>query len=283
MFAEERRRRILEILARDGRVVAKDLSRLFNLSVDSIRRDLTILAERGLLHRTYGGAVAVLDPALRARAVPQPESARSGGRPPHHRAIARLAASFVQAHDTIFVGGADLHDALLDCLPRDVPCQIVTNSVRTAEEWRRRQRVEVYVIGGKLGKPDSDPAGSTTGALAVEMIDKFAIDIGFLADGAIDAGGVSTVDPDYAAFAGAVARASRRTICLMPHERVGRRLFAAAVPIGEIDAVITDQEASAAAIREIELRQVQVLIADEHRSESLNENDSSRNDNAVER
>jgi DeoR/GlpR family transcriptional regulator of sugar metabolism len=278
MFAEERRHRILEILARDGRVIAKDLSRLFDMSVDSIRRDLTILANRGLLRKTYGGAVAANNPAVQARAIP--ESVRSGGSPPHRRAIARMAASFVQARDTIFIGGSDIHFEMLDCLPKDIPFQIITNSIRMADVLRKLKHVETYLIGGKLR---ADSAGSMIDPLAVEMIGKFAIDIGFLTGGGIDAGGVSTAAPDEAAFAKGVARASRRKIYLAPHEQVGHRMFVVSVPIGEIDMVITDQAASSAAIRELEQRQVQVLIADEHRSESFHENDSSRNDRAVER
>ncbi|MBJ3791813.1 DeoR/GlpR transcriptional regulator, partial [Bacillus sp. OA1] len=57
MFTEERREKILELLNTDGRVIAKDLAERFDMSIDSIRRDLSIMEKDGLLKRTHGGAI----------------------------------------------------------------------------------------------------------------------------------------------------------------------------------------------------------------------------------
>lgn len=57
MFAEERRQKILALLHQDKRVIAKDLAERFEISIDSIRRDLTIMEEQGLLQKTHGGAI----------------------------------------------------------------------------------------------------------------------------------------------------------------------------------------------------------------------------------
>src|SRR5512136_1801274 len=72
MLNEERRRAILEILNRDGRVLVKDLAAKFHTSHVTIRNDLEILHSRGMLHRTHGGALplemgALLDPSLREK------------------------------------------------------------------------------------------------------------------------------------------------------------------------------------------------------------------------
>ena len=57
MFAEERRQKILALSHQDKRVIAKDLAERFEISIDSIRRDLTIMEEQGLLQKTHGGAI----------------------------------------------------------------------------------------------------------------------------------------------------------------------------------------------------------------------------------
>lgn len=57
MFTEERREKILELLKKNGRVIAKDLAESFDMSIDSIRRDLSIMEKDGLLKRTHGGAI----------------------------------------------------------------------------------------------------------------------------------------------------------------------------------------------------------------------------------
>ena len=72
MLNEERRRAILEIVNREGRVVVKELARRFSTSHVTIRNDLESLHERGLVQRTHGGALplqigALLDPSLREK------------------------------------------------------------------------------------------------------------------------------------------------------------------------------------------------------------------------
>ena len=70
LFNEERRRKILEMMNRDGRVLVKDLADHFKISQITIRKDLEILHNQGAMQRTHGGALpvpngALLDPTLR--------------------------------------------------------------------------------------------------------------------------------------------------------------------------------------------------------------------------
>ncbi|HEY1400928.1 MAG TPA: DeoR/GlpR family DNA-binding transcription regulator, partial [Terriglobales bacterium] len=72
LFNEERRRAILAMLHRDGRVLVKDLARHFRISQITIRKDLEILDSQGAVQRTHGGALpvqagALLDPTLREK------------------------------------------------------------------------------------------------------------------------------------------------------------------------------------------------------------------------
>ncbi|SES63826.1 DeoR-like helix-turn-helix domain-containing protein [Oceanobacillus limi] len=95
MLAEERRQKILDILQKDGRVIAKELSELFQISVDSVRRDLAIMESQGLLQKTYGGAIA-LKPIQKVRTLPSSESKRYGEPKAHQDAISKRAASFIR-------------------------------------------------------------------------------------------------------------------------------------------------------------------------------------------
>src|ERR1039457_3946195 len=72
LLNEERRREILEVLHRDGRVLVKNLSRHFRISQITIRKDLEFLDGQGVIQRTHGGALpvqggALLDPTLREK------------------------------------------------------------------------------------------------------------------------------------------------------------------------------------------------------------------------
>ncbi|MGA2859857.1 MAG: DeoR family transcriptional regulator, partial [Candidatus Sulfotelmatobacter sp.] len=64
MLNEERRRHILEILKRDGRVLVVDLAKQFHTSQVTIRKDLDILQEHGRIHRSHGGALPAQESAL---------------------------------------------------------------------------------------------------------------------------------------------------------------------------------------------------------------------------
>ncbi|WP_274362829.1 DeoR/GlpR family DNA-binding transcription regulator [Paenibacillus thermotolerans] len=261
MLAEERRQLILELLASDGKVIAKELAERFHLSVDSIRRDLTIMEEQGLLRKTYGGAISIAPPT-KVRKLPQPQSIRYGSGTPHQNAISKLAASFIQKHDTVFIGGAGIHYGMLKYFPEGIPFTVVTNSLTIAELIRSRPHVEAYLIGGKL-RPTA--GGTIIDTIAVDMLRKFNLDIGFITGGGIAENGISTATPEGAAFTRAVAEASQRVVCLAPHEKLGVKMFATSIPVERIDLLITDAAAAEKMIQHFERSNIQVMIADDEK------------------
>ncbi|MBS4172680.1 DeoR/GlpR family DNA-binding transcription regulator [Bacillus sp. FJAT-49736] len=266
MLAEERRHKILDIIQEEGRVIAKDLADMFEISIDSIRRDLTIMEEQGLLQKTYGGAI-IIDTIPKVRTLPQPESTRYGFAAPHQNSISKLAASYINMHDTVFIGGAGIQFGMLKYLPFNFPFTVITNSIKIAEAIRKRENITSYLIGGKLR---ADSAGSMIDTLAIEMIRKFTLDKSFLTGGGIDSKGISTATPEGAAFSRAVSEISRKNICLAPYEKVGHRMFIMSVPIEAIDLMITDQGASETAIQDIKRKQVEIIFADEKELEREN-------------
>ncbi|MBD2867710.1 DeoR/GlpR family DNA-binding transcription regulator [Paenibacillus arenilitoris] len=258
MLAEERRQRILELLAKDRRVVAKDLAHLFRLSIDSIRRDLTIMEDQGLLQKTYGGAIP-LTPPPKVRTLAQPRSIRYGDGALHQNAISQLAASYIHKNDTVFIGGAGIQYGMLKYLPEDIPFTVVTNSLAIAESIRNLPHIDAYLVGGKL----RSGGDSIIDTIAFEMVGKFNFDIGFVTGGGIALNGISTATPEGAALTRAVAEVSRQCICLAPHEKIGVKMFATSIPLQQIDLLITDQGAPEKAIREFESLSVNVIFADE--------------------
>ncbi|WP_062109277.1 DeoR/GlpR family DNA-binding transcription regulator [Bacillus niameyensis] len=259
MLAEERRQKIVEILQKEGRVIAKDLSEMFQISIDSIRRDLTIMEDQGLLQKTYGGAISKI-PTPKVRTMPQPESRRYGDGAPHQNAISKLAASLIKEHETVYIGGAGIQYGMLKYLPNDIPFTVITNSMKIAELIRKQENVTSYLIGGKLR---AESAGSIIDTLAIEMMSKFTLDIAFITGGGIAANGISTATPEGAAFARMVAQVSRKNICLAPHEKLGQQMFITLTPIEKMDVVITDQAAPETAVQEIRKRNVEIIFADE--------------------
>ena len=145
MLTSQRKQYILDVLRRDGQVIAKQVSQALDLSEDTIRRDLRELAAEGLLQRVHGGALpaspAIVDFAGR-------EELSVGGK----RAIGRAAAHMIRDGQVVFVDGGTTAVQLARQLPRALRATVVTHSARIAVELVDHPTVEVILIGGRLFK-----------------------------------------------------------------------------------------------------------------------------------
>ncbi|MEC0255869.1 MULTISPECIES: DeoR/GlpR family DNA-binding transcription regulator [Paenibacillus] len=252
MFAEERRQKILALLHQDKRVIAKDLAERFEISIDSIRRDLTIMEEQGLLQKTHGGAI----PSMKVRQPPPVPEQRYGEGSPEGNAIAQLAVSYVREKDTLFIGSSSLTYLLLKHLPEQTPLTIVTNCMRVAEALREREWIDTYLIGGRV-----KPSGNITDVLANEFIRQFKFDISFVSGGGISDEGIFVATPEVAAFGRAVSAVSRRRIGMATHRILGQDGFARAGSVEDLDVLITDQKADQEVMDRIQELGVKVIVA----------------------
>ncbi|HDR7377858.1 DeoR/GlpR family DNA-binding transcription regulator [Bacillus toyonensis] len=251
MFTEERREKILELLSTDGRVIVKDLAERFDMSIDSIRRDLSIMEKDGLLKRTHGGAIEL----TRVRNLAAEPAKRYSDSSIYEDTIARVAVSYIKEGDSIFIGGASVHNAMLKYLP-EVSFTVITNSIEIAGYLREYKNIDTYLIGGKV-----KPSGNITDTLASELISRFSIDLYFSTGGGISLQGISTATPEVAYFSKRVSEIARRNICLVPHNKLGIDCFVRGESLKEIDIIITDEEASKETVQDFEKQGKQVVIA----------------------
>ncbi|MCM3719267.1 DeoR/GlpR family DNA-binding transcription regulator [Fictibacillus phosphorivorans] len=251
MFSEERREKILEVLKKEGRVLAKELSDALQVSIDSIRRDLSTLEDKGLVKRTHGGAI----PVTKVKKGPIAPTERYTEGTMHENAIVKEAAKWIQAGDTLFIGGAAIHYVLLKYLP-SVPLTVVTNSLKIADALREQENIDLYVIGGKVKN-----SGNMTDALAIQLVSHYSFDLTFVTGGGISERGISTATPEAAAFMKAVGTVSKKSIGLFTHNKIGVHAFANVGPVSNLAAVITDGESSREHLDAIKQQGVKVIIA----------------------
>jgi len=253
MFAEERRERILAMVKSKGRVFAKDLSEEFKVSIDTIRRDLTVMEEEGLIKRTHGGAI----PLSKVRRLPINEKLRYNDGTEHQNAIAKVAASLIEADDTVFIGGASIHYVLIKYIPTNIHFTVVTNSLTIADKLKQIGNIETYIVCGKIKEEEG-----IVDALATEFISNLRIDLAFLTGGGFSAGhGLSSSTPEGAIFQKTVAKVSRKKICLANFDKVGVEFFSKTLDAKEFDIVITDWEAPSDEVEKIQKSGVKVIIA----------------------
>ena len=210
MLTSQRKKAILKTLARDGQVLAKQLSETFGVSEDTVRRDLRELAGEGLLQRVHGGAL----PASTAVA---PFAERSGLESSAKRAIATAAAAMIGTGQVVIIDGGTTSAELIRQLPHDLSATVVTHSPSVAVGLVDHPLIEVIVIGGRLYKHSI----VTVGAAAVEAMSHIQADIYFMGvTGVHPTAGLSTGNFEEAFVKRALAARAAETVVLASSDKI---------------------------------------------------------------
>jgi DeoR/GlpR family transcriptional regulator of sugar metabolism len=167
MLADERKQRILEVLRRDGRAVAVELSATFAVSEDTIRRDLRELAVAGELKRVHGGALPITRAATLPLATRRQEGLDEKG------VLARAAARLIAPGQVIILDGGSTNLLLAQALPLALTGTVVTNSPEVAMALSGHEALEVMLLGGKLVRH----AGTVSGPDAVDALRSLRADL----------------------------------------------------------------------------------------------------------
>ncbi|WP_438446074.1 DeoR/GlpR family DNA-binding transcription regulator [Gorillibacterium sp. sgz5001074] len=255
MFIDERHQEIMRLLGEQHRISVAEIVQRFGVSLDSARRDLRILEEKGLLKRTHGGAIPATDVRIK---IPDHCSVRDIGEGTvHYNAVARKAAEYIRKDNTVYLGSASVHYLMTKYLPSDIPFTVVTNSIVIADELKLRENIEIYVIGGKMRR-----RGHMVDSLAVEFIRNMRLDLCFMTGAGYSAKfGLSNGTHETAAFQRAVIESSRKNICLATHNKIGFEGFVKVVDAQRFDLLITDWEALDEELTAIMDAGVEVVLA----------------------
>jgi DeoR family transcriptional regulator of aga operon len=236
MLNEERRRSILEMMQRDGRVLVVDLAQQFGTSQITIRKDLELLDTQGLIQRTHGGALpipigALLDPTLREKEkLHRREKLR----------IAEAAAKLVEEGESVLLDSGTTTTAIARALKEMRRVTVITNATNIASELAGTN-VEVILTGGTLRKNSF----SLVGPLAEESLRQLRADILFLGvDGFDTKAGLFTPNLLEAQVNRIMVEIATRTIAVCDSTKFGRRSLCKIVPPSAVNQVITDKNIS---------------------------------------
>lgn len=233
MLNEERRRAIIELLKRDGRVLVADLALHFDTSQVTIRKDLEALHANGTALRTHGGALPAHDGALEDPTLREKEKL--------HRKeklhIAAAAARLVSEGQVVILDSGTTTTAIARALRSFRNLTIVTNAVNIAAELVGAS-VEVILTGGTLRKNSF----SLVGPIAEETLQHLTADVLFLGVDGFDVHfGLSTPNLLEAKVNRAMVEAAKRTIAVCDSSKFGRRSLSLILPPSGLHEVITDR------------------------------------------
>jgi len=236
MLNEERRRSILETLHREGRVLVTELARQFRTSQITIRKDLEVLDNQGLIQRTHGGALpvqagALLDPTLREKEkLHRKEKMR----------IAMAAAKLVEEGESVLLDSGTTTTAIARALKDASKLTVITNATNIAAELAGTN-VDVILTGGTLRKNSF----SLVGPLAEQTLRQLSADILFLGvDGFDTKAGLFTPNVLEAQVNRIMVEIATRTVAVCDSSKFGRRSLCNIVPTSAVNQVITDKNIS---------------------------------------
>lgn len=252
-FALERQRKIAQLVREHGSVRASELTDLFGVTDETIRRDLSRLADMGILRRAHGGAVAapIRSESGFARRLQEQEKAKI--------AIAQVAADLVSDGSTIIIdsGTTTVHLARALRTKRDLV--VITNAVTNAIELIESTNVTVVLTGG-LVRPATFGA---VGDLAVATLRELHVDQTFLAiNSASLEGGLTYPSFEEVAVKRAMIAAASEVILLADSSKFGHDSLVRVAPLGVLSRIVTSPGIDPdlkAALAEIG---IEVIVAD---------------------
>ena len=253
LFQPERQREIVALTLQHGRVDVTELAATFQVTAETIRRDLSDLQTQRLVRRVHGGAVPWdtrgFEPLL---------AVRNDHEVVEKRRMARLAVQEVPDSGTIIIDSGSTLTPLAERLPRDRDLQVVTNSLLTAQVLAENEAVEVVVLGGGLRKNTLAMVdGETVSAVSALSVDTLFIS----GDGMSIERGLTTPYRSEAALKRAMIASAGRVVALVDFSKYGKDHLVRFAHWSDIDVLITDERADDETVERLEALGPTVLRA----------------------
>jgi DeoR family transcriptional regulator, fructose operon transcriptional repressor len=233
MNFQNRKRLILNVLEEKGSADVKELAEKLDTSEITVRRDLALLSEKGLLVRTHGGAIKVglsKDPFNFFH-----KASMNADRKDH---ICQIAASIIHDGDIIFL---DCGSTLFRLCPfiREKKIKVITNSLPALYELSS-SAVEINLVGGEVDKERQ----AVHGIIAIEHLKRYKATKAFIGvDGISVKNGLSANSEKEATIATTMSANAKQTILLCDSSKLENDKYFPFAPLSMINTLITDFEA----------------------------------------
>ncbi|MDB5623182.1 MAG: DeoR/GlpR transcriptional regulator [Devosia sp.] len=233
--AAERRQAILQAVRANGAASVAQLAAQFDVTYQTIRRDLRTLEHQGLLQKGFGGAFA--SPGVAHHTYDE----RHGTQVLVKRRLVAALEEFLEPGATIFVGLGTTFDSLHEVLARHPGVLIATPNLEVAHSCALKTDATVYVYGGYVRNKDSSVL-----TLADESRQRFKFDLAVIGASAIDRDGtVQEFDPMEVDLVRSILPHARRVILVAHVEKFGRRAPHVVTQLAEVDVLITNGDPAA--------------------------------------
>ncbi|HWL11375.1 MAG TPA: DeoR/GlpR family DNA-binding transcription regulator [Ureibacillus sp.] len=249
MLVAERHKKIVEVVNEKLSVRVTELSKIFQVTEETIRRDLEKLEKENLLRRSHGGAVSIKDEQTEVSYAEREITNAS-----EKRSIAIEAVKLIQPGDQIVLDASTTAWYMAKEMP-DLPLTVLTNSIKVAIELSKKEQVKVISTGGML-QPKSL---SYVGPLAERSLNMYHVNKAFLSCKGVHVdAGLSDSNEWQALLKRQMISIADKTILMADSTKFGVRTFAQITDIQRIGYVITDDHIDESFCRALEEKGVRV-------------------------
>jgi len=253
LLLHERQSIIRTRLAERGRVIAADLALEFQISEDTVRRDLREMAAAGLCRRVYGGALPATEGTSNTLLK------RLSEKPERKDALARAAVALLRPDMTVFIDAGTTNLAIAQAIPADLPLTIVTNAPMVAASLIDRAAIDVVMIGGRVERK----SGAVLGTKAMQDGRDVHPDLCILGSCGLDRQtGVTASFYEEAEFKRFIARQSRRVMAAVTNEKLGLPAPFSVLALSELGTVVIEFDADAAIAGQLAKAGIDLIRAD---------------------
>jgi len=230
----DRRDKILQRIQSKGSVRVDELSEEFDVSTVTIRNDLDFFEEKGLIHRTYGGALLLnniyKDPSIEEKRKINIEEKRR---------IAKYAGEMIKDGESIILDSGSTTREIATQLKGQTNITLMTNSINIALELAAEDELEIMMTGGVL----REKSYSLVGPEAEHAMQNYFFDKLFLGVDGMDIDhGLTTSNPLEAKLNKVMVQRSNTVIAVTDSSKFGRHSFSFICDLTPIDMIITDEK-----------------------------------------
>ncbi len=229
-----RHEQIISLIKANGFATVEEMAKKFNVTPQTIRRDINLLDDDGFLSRYHGGAglsISTENVDYRHRKELLLDE--------KHK-IAKEVVSMVEDNTSLFINiGTTTEYVAEELVKNNNKLRIITNNLNVAAIMSKKSDFEVIVAGGIVRSRDC----GVTGEAAVNFIQQFKVDVGIIGISGIDLDG-TLLDFDFKEVyvAQTIIENSRKVFLVADHSKFGRNAMVKLGHVKEIDTLITDKE-----------------------------------------
>ncbi|MCP4020476.1 MAG: DeoR family transcriptional regulator [Desulfobacteraceae bacterium] len=228
-----RHEQIILLVKESGFVSVEEMAQRFNVTPQTIRRDINFLDSEGLISRHHGGAglsLSTENVAYRHRKEILLDEKKK---------IADTVADMIQDHTSLFINIGTTTEYVANALMNHNKLRIITNNLNVAAIMSKKEDHEVLVTGGIVRSRDCGITGEAT----VNFIRQFKVDIGIIGISGIDLDG-TLLDFDFREVhvARTIIENSRKVYLVTDHTKFGRNAMVRLGSLSEIDMLVTDKK-----------------------------------------